>query len=235
MSQNLIARNKYMPEENKEQKAYRDLEEVEINALFSFYDKHNGNVLEMTKDVDIPFKAKSQIYFYRDKYDFVTKLSKIKTLRAEKFKKEWEDKLKKGKEKAIERAIGLLEIRTIQKETKDGDIIDITIYPDNKDIKTAYEIMKIELGEPTTISRNTNIDETEEVKQALNILKNGINKECNTIISDREQTSRVDTYTAEHIQDNSDKATQKSNNDTSNSIRKESNGSSSGDSEVNSI
>lgn len=206
--------------EDKAKQPYRDLEESEVEALFSFYDKHNGNVLEMTKDKDIIFKAKSQIYYYRDKYDFITKLSKIKTARAKKFKEEWEAKLREGKSKAIEEAIKLLQPRTIQKTTKDGDVIDLAMFPDNKDIKTAYEIIKIELGEPTTISKNTNVDET-EVEKALNILKNGI-EESDTIIPDRQQDSKLNSNAIEDSGNNSEEEAQKSDNDTPNAIREES-------------
>jgi len=157
--------------ENKEKTPYRNLEDVEVHTLFSFYDKHNGNVLEMTKDKDIPFKAKSQIYYYRDLYDFITKLSKIKTERAEQFKKEWSKRLKEGKMKAIEKAIELLDKKTYNRVDKNNDIVEITSYPDGRDIKTAYEILKVELGEPTTISRNTNIEENDEVKQTIEGVK----------------------------------------------------------------
>jgi len=157
--------------ENKEKTPYRNLEDVEVHTLFSFYDKHNGNVLEMTKDKDIPFKAKSQIYYYRDLYDFITKLSKIKTERAEQFKKEWSKRLKEGKMKAIEKAIELLDTKTYNRVDKNNDIVEITSYPDGRDIKTAYEILKVELGEPTTISRNTNIEENDEVKQTIDGVK----------------------------------------------------------------
>lgn len=219
--------------ENKNNRVYRDLTEGEEKALFSFYDKHNGNVLEMTKDKDIPFKSKNQIYYYRDEYDFISKLGKIREDRANKFKKEWDKKLKEGKSNAINRAIWLLETRKKTVTTKEGESLEITIEPDNKDIKTAYEILKIELGEPTNISKNTNVDET-EVEKALNILKNGI-KENNKTISDRQQTGETIEDSTKNIRDNSKEKSQKSDNDTSDPIRKKFDSGSGSDNQSSSI
>ena len=207
--------------ENKEKTPYRNLEDVEVHTLFSFYDKHNGNVLEMTKDKDIPFKAKSQIYYYRDLYDFITKLSKIKTERAEQFKKEWSKRLKEGKMKAIEKAIELLDKKTYNRVDKNNDIVEITSYPDGRDIKTAYEILKIELGEPTTISKNMNVDET-EVEKALTILKDGIeqdNQQLDKTIQDRREASDANTDTTEDLHNDNKEKAQEGDNDTSNPVR----------------
>ena len=156
----------------------RDLTEIEQEALFALYCKHNGNHSAMSRDPDCSFHN-VVIGDFAKKYNFKEKmLNKVKE-EAESFNKEWNETLKKGKYKAIEKAIKLLSpaIRVI-KVGKGENAVDkvIHIQPEAKEIKIAYEIIKTELGEPTTISKNTNIDENPEVKETIENIKNLITK-----------------------------------------------------------
>jgi len=159
-------------EENKveKSKARRDLNKNEQEALFSLYCKHNGKYSATSRDPDCKFHY-IIVSEYAKKYDFEDRRLKKVKLEAEQFKKDWSKKLKEGKMKAIEKAIELLDTKTYNRVDKNNDIVEITSYPDGRDIKTAYEILKVELGEPTTISRNTNIEENDEVKQTIEGVK----------------------------------------------------------------
>ena len=159
-------------EENKveKSKARRDLNKNEQEALFSLYCKHNGNCSAVGRDENNKYH-RNIVLEYAKRYGFENIRLKKVAKEAEQFKKDWNKKLKEGKMKAIEKAIELLDKKTYNRVDKNNDIVEITSYPDGRDIKTAYEILKVELGEPTTISRNTNIEENDEVKQTIEGVK----------------------------------------------------------------
>ena len=159
-------------EENKveKSKARRDLNKNEQETLFSLYCKHNGNCSAAGRDENNKYH-RNIVLEYAKRYGFENIRLKKVAKEAEQFKKDWNKKLKEGKMKAIEKAIELLDKKTYNRVDKNNDIVEITSYPDGRDIKTAYEILKVELGEPTTISRNTNIEENDEVKQTIEGVK----------------------------------------------------------------
>ena len=159
-------------EENKveKSKARRDLNKNEQETLFSLYCKHNGNCSAVGRDENNKYH-RNIVLEYAKRYGFENIRLKKVAKEAEQFKKEWNKKLKEGKMKAIEKAIELLDKKTYNRVDKNNDIVEITSYPDGRDIKRAYEILKVELGEPTTISRNTNIEENDEVKQTIEGVK----------------------------------------------------------------
>jgi len=159
-------------EENKveKSKARRDLNKNEQEALFSLYCKHNGNCSAVGRDENNKYH-RNIVLEYAKRYGFENIRLKKVAKEAEQFKKDWNKKLKEGKMKAIEKAMELLDTKTYNRVDKNNDIVEITSYPDGRDIKTAYEILKVELGEPTTISRNTNIEENDEVKQTIEGVK----------------------------------------------------------------
>ena len=136
---------------------YRPLNPKERDTLFAYYDKHNGNMLAMTRDIECPFKAHSQLRYYAKLYFFCERLVEIKRKRAE----DVIGSLKDSKVLAIKRAVGLIETRQVPlKNTKgdvlldrDGQPIFVEIQPDHKEVEAAWKIIKTELGEPTTIGK----------------------------------------------------------------------------------
>jgi len=201
-------------------KARRDLNKNEQEALFSLYCKHNGNCSAVGRDENNKYH-RNIVLEYAKRYGFENIRLKKVAKEAEQFKKDWSKKLKEGKMKAIEKAMELLDTKTYNRVDKNNDIVEITSYPDGRDIKTAYEILKIELGEPTTISKNMNVDET-EVEKALNILKNGIeqdNTQLDKTVQDRREASDANTDTTEDLHNDNKEKAQEGDNDTSNPVR----------------
>lgn len=136
---------------------YRNLNVKEKDSLFAYYEKHNGNMLAMTRDIECPFKAHSQLRYYAKLYFFCERLVEIKRKRAE----DVIGSLKDSKVLAIKRAVGLIETRQVPlKNTKgdvlldrDGQPIFVEITPDHKEVEAAWKIIKTELGEPTQIGK----------------------------------------------------------------------------------
>ena len=137
---------------------WRDLEPLEQDLLFSFYEKYFGNILELSQDEESPFHGRPQITYYVQKYDFKNKLLQIRTER----NKEITEQLQHAKMEAVENAIRILRRHHefvfsktgVQVMDKEGNPLIIERLPYYKEIKAAWEILKVELGEPTTISKN---------------------------------------------------------------------------------
>lgn len=145
--------------------------------LFAFYDKHNGNMTAISRDRDCQFKAYNQIRFYARFYHFDEKFVEIRRKRAEEVVRSLPD----AKMEAIQRARDLIQVRQVPIQTKEGTIlldedgrpIFYEVHPTHKDVKAAWEILKTELGEPTTISKSeVNNTHDTEVQQALDIIAN---------------------------------------------------------------
>ena len=131
---------------------YRELNEEEKDTLFAYYDKHGGNVMGMSLDKDCPFHSRNQISCYRDRYGFISKLAQFRTERARVVVAGLND----SKIRAIEMAQRLLEPQHKLVFNKsgsqifdaDGKPLIVENLPHYKELKTAWEIIKAELGEP---------------------------------------------------------------------------------------
>lgn len=155
---------------------YRALTIPERDMLFAFYEKWNGNMIAMSRDVECRFKAYSQIKYYAALYHFAEQYTHIKTKRAI----ETISGLKDSKILAIERAAEMLKPRQmpfLDSKTREpildleGQPMFYTLYPDQKTVKTAYEIIKTELGEPTFIAKSEIMTpQTDEMKAAMDKL-----------------------------------------------------------------
>lgn len=138
---------------------YRPLTIPERDFLFALYDKHGGNMLAMTRDQDCIFKSHRQLRYYCHFYHFQPRLAETRRKRAEEIIAVLTD----GKSEAIQRAIELLQPKQFPMKARikgevvvlrdaDGLPIYETIYPTDREIKTAYEIIKAELGEASSIT-----------------------------------------------------------------------------------
>jgi len=154
---------------------YRPLTIPERDALFAYYEKHNGNLLAMTRDKDCTFKSWNQLQHYRDLYGFKTKLAESRGRMAE----EVMGQLVDSKIMAVRQAVRLIQPRQVPMIMPDGQPftdadgrpVFMEVYPNHKEIKAAWEIIKTELGEPTTISKaEVNNPQSEEVKHALDVI-----------------------------------------------------------------
>lgn len=151
----------------KKKPPYRALKKKEIGMLFAFYEKWNSNMLAMTRDVLCPFRSDSQIRYYAKLYGFHEKFIEIKRKRAE----EIISSLGDGKILAIQRAMELVEPRLVVVLGKDGKAVlngdgsplCEKVYPDAKDIKTAWEIIKTELGEATSVNKHDHTTKGEKI------------------------------------------------------------------------
>jgi predicted nucleic-acid-binding protein len=136
----------------------RDLVEDEVDAVFALYDKYNGNINQMILDKDSLFKSYGQNHYYVHKYNFKERLAKTRRERIERVA----DSLQDAKAMAVENAIRILKARNVfvynkfggQVFDKDGNPLIVENLPYYKEIKTAWEIIKTELGEATSIGKN---------------------------------------------------------------------------------
>lgn len=150
---------------------YRPLSVPEKDLLFAMYDKHNGNMLAMSRDRDCQFRAHSQIRYYSKLYYFHDRFIEIKRKRAQ----EVLDSLKDSKILAIQQAVQMIKTRQIPLKNKagepildpDGQPIFYEVDPDHKEIKTAWEIIKTELGEPTTIGKYDHTTKGEKINSHI--------------------------------------------------------------------
>ena len=157
-----------MSDQLQKKDPYRPLTVPEKDLLFAMYDKHNGNMLAMTRDRDCQFRAHSQIRYYAKLYYFQDRFIEIKRKRAH----EVLDSLKDSKILAIQQAVQMIETRQIPLKNKLGDLIldadgqpmFYSVGPDHKEIKTAWEIIKTELGEPTTIGKHDHTSNGERIR-----------------------------------------------------------------------
>jgi hypothetical protein len=136
---------------------YRALNVKERDMLFAFYEKWNGRITEMVLDKDCPFKAYSQIHYYKHLYHFSERLVEKKRKNAENVLAG----LKDAKVLAIKQAMRILESHNVFVTLKDGrqafdaegKPLIVERLPYYKEIKAAWEIIKTELGEPTTLGK----------------------------------------------------------------------------------
>lgn len=148
------------PEEGEGLRApapYRAINVKERDSLFAFYEKHNGNMMGMIRDKDCIFKGYNQIRYYASIFNFSDRLVEIRGKRAT----EVMSKLKDSKIRALENAMRLLEPqhklvydkRGVQIFDAEGKPVIIETLPYYKELKAAWEIIKTELGEPTSIGK----------------------------------------------------------------------------------
>ena len=162
-----------MNEKLQKREPYRPLSVPEKDLLFAMYDKHNGNMLSMTRDRECLFKGYNQIRYYADLYNFEPRLVEIRRKRA----KEVLDSLKDSKILAIRQAVQLIETRQIPLKNKQGDLIldadgqpmFYSIGPDHKEIEMAWKIIKTELGEPTTIGKHDHTSKGERIRSLVEL------------------------------------------------------------------
>lgn len=141
---------------------YRALTIPERDLLFALYDKHGGNKVAMSRDPDCIFKSNKQISYYANYYQFQSRLAHERIKRA----KLITDGLSDAKMQAIKRAMEMIMPRQVivkRKDHKTGSMVPILdsdqqpiyeeIYPTEKEIKVAWEILKTELGEATSVSK----------------------------------------------------------------------------------
>jgi hypothetical protein len=160
-----------MNEKLQKREPYRPLPVPEKDLLFAFYDKHNGNMIAMSRDRECQFKAYSQIKYYCALYHFHERYSQIKLERATKLI----DSLKNSKILAIQQAVQLIETRQIPLKNKQGDLIldadgqpmFYSVGPDHKEIEMAWKIIKTELGEPTTIGKHDHTSKGERIRSLV--------------------------------------------------------------------
>lgn len=137
---------------------YREITEEEQDMLFALYDKHNGNMSNMILDDECIFKGYTQLRHYAKQYDFKGKLVETRRKRAEKVVNSLQD----AKIKAIENAQRMLNPHYefvfnksgVQQFDKDDNPLIVERLPHFKEIKTAWDIIKTELGEATNIGKN---------------------------------------------------------------------------------
>jgi len=162
-----------MNEKLQKREPYRPLSVPEKDLLFAMYDKHNGNMMAMSRDHDCQFRADSQIRYYAKLYYFHDRFIEIKRKRAEKVL----NSLKDSKILAIQQAIHLIETRQIPLKNKQGDLIldadgqpmFYSISPDHKEIEMAWKIIKTELGEPTTIGKHDHTSKGERIRSLVEL------------------------------------------------------------------
>lgn len=154
---------------------YRPLNIKERDMLFAFYEKWNGNMSEMVLDPQCPFRSYTQIRYYAKFYHFHEQFVEIRRKKAEEVTRSLQD----AKVKAVENAVRLLEPRHrfvfsktgVQIFDGEGNPLIVEQLPYYKEIKAAWEIIKTELGEPTSISKSEVSNPTDsDVSKALDVI-----------------------------------------------------------------
>lgn len=167
------------PEGRNDRLSYRNLSSQEQKLLIHLYDIHDGNLSAMARDPNCIFKSRAQLWHYKKIYRWQSIFERIRTQRVKDFNRQLQEKLKQGKTIAIIRALKLLEPREIETTDPFGKYTTTIRYPSYKEIVTAWEIIKTELGEPTKVTKQQNEDlpETEkhrqELKDLMSHIKNG--------------------------------------------------------------
>jgi hypothetical protein len=135
---------------------FRELNTEEQVALFAVYCKYQGNKIQMAKSGECTFN-RNILGYYEKIYDFKSRMLQDVADRANQDITITREKLLEAKNKAIQRAIDLLDLGY-----------------DYKNVKAAWEIIKVELGEPTTINQNNNnnndSEQLDNVRSQLNEL-----------------------------------------------------------------
>ena len=137
--------------------SYRSLNIKERDFLYALYEYWGGNISQMVLDSTCLFKSYVQLHHYCKLYHFKDRFISNRLKKAE----EINEKLQDAKVKAVENAMRILEVHNIFVYKKDGtQVFDgdgapliVERLPFYQEIKTAWEIIKTELGEPTTISK----------------------------------------------------------------------------------
>ena len=132
---------------------YRNLNEGEVDELVALYDIHHGRIATMCQDTRCQFKSRTQMTYYCKLYNFKGRLEQFRTDFINKHLSEKNDLLKKGKGRALQCALNLLETRPIDIHNKDGEMLTVMKEPTAKEIEIAWKIIKTELGEPINIPK----------------------------------------------------------------------------------
>ena len=141
--------------------SYRKLQEHEIDKLVMVYERNNCNISKARLDKECLFKGRNQLAYYRDFYNFDTRICKLRKELINDYIKNSTDILMKGKLKAIGRAMELLDDRIFTKVSLiTGDKYKVKVPPSGKDIDIAYKILKTELGESTNIRDINDLGDT---------------------------------------------------------------------------
>lgn len=156
---------------------YRALPPNERDLLFAFFEKYNGNMAQMVLDPDCPFKAYSQVRWYAKQYHFRERYVAIRQKRAAEVASQLQD----AKVMALERAMEILRphvtfVRTkmgVQLFDREGHPLIMEQHPFYKELKTAWEIIKTELGEPTTVSKTDITSKGEAITSVKVTVVNG--------------------------------------------------------------
>lgn len=136
---------------------YRALTIPERDLLYALYEKHHSNMTALFLDEECLFKSYATIRYYAKLYHFYDRYIANRQKKAD----EVLSKLSDAKLQAIENAMRMLKphfdfVHTktgIQLFDHEGKPIIIERHPYYKEVKAAWEIIKTELGEPTTISK----------------------------------------------------------------------------------
>jgi hypothetical protein len=138
--------------------------------MFIIFDKHNGNLAAVSRDPESLFHSREQLRYYRDMFNWDTRLVQTRAQRS----KDVIENLAYAKVRAIERAMELLESKQVDVVTKVG-VVTVTKDPMYKEIQAAWEIIKTELGEPTSITKSETKLEGTLVEESVNKLNQFIN------------------------------------------------------------
>lgn len=148
----------------------RKLTDPEREYLFVMYDKHNGNMLAMSRDPASQFKAYNLIRTYVELYNF----HELYLENRQKQAKEVMEGLEDAKIMTLKRAMMLVQTRHSPIKGKYGNYITdkkgkpmmLEIEPDYKEIEMAWKIIKTELGEATSIGKNDLTIKNRPIKQS---------------------------------------------------------------------
>lgn len=145
------------------EKRFRELTEDEEKIMFLVFCRNFGNHSMTARDPDSIIKDNSCIGYWARIYDWHARMRKETQERLENQKKEIESRLLEGKYDVIRRAFWLVKDRRVKKTSMlTGVEHEVDIEPTSKDVKIAYEIIKTELGEPSSVRHNLNTNEVDQ-------------------------------------------------------------------------
>lgn len=176
------------PQPRKGRKAtYRALTIPERDLLYALYEKHHANMTNLYLDEECLFKSYATIRYYAKLYHFYDRYIAKRREKAD----EVLSALKDAKILSLENAMRMLKphfdfVRTktgLRVYDHEGHPVIVERHPFYKELKTAWEIIKTELGEPTSVSKTDITSKGEAITSVKVTVINGTGPASNTGLS----------------------------------------------------
>lgn len=156
---------------------FKNLKKTEIDMLVIMYDKHNGNLSSLHRDSNNQFGSLPKLSYYKKLYNLDAKLNEFREDLMERYTENKALILGRAKNLVIMQALKMATTKEVTfYDKKKSEMITMEMDPNAKELDVAYKIIKTELGEPSSITKQENInkEEKEKIEEGLNLIKNAL-------------------------------------------------------------